>query len=365
MLRRTIGLLSVASMLAFLGLGGSAAVARTSHAAAMPASTYNVTKLVSDQAGKAATRDPKLVNSWGLVAGPATPWWVANNGSQTSTLYDKTGTKIPLTVKVAGDPTGAVFNGGSDFVVHSAGASGPSLFLFDGEGGRIRGWNPNVPAPAPSTKAFTVVDRSGEGAAFKGLAIDATAHGDFLYATDFVNNRVDVFNGMFHQMHWAGAFQDPSLPAGYGPFGIQQINGRIFVTFAKHGEDIDEADGAHLGFVDEFNAHGTWLARVASRGALNAPWGLAWAPWNFGRLSGDLLVGNFGDGRINAYAWTHNGWKWDGVVRGKHGRPVAIEGLWAIQFGNGGPAGAKNSLFFTAGPGGEAHGLFGKIRTAG
>jgi uncharacterized protein (TIGR03118 family) len=363
MFRRTIGLLAIASLMAFLGLGGSAAVARTSHAAAMPANAYNVTKLVSDQAGKAMSRDPKLVNAWGLVAGPATPWWVANNGSQSSTLYDKTGTKIPLNVRVAGDPTGAVFNGGSDFVVSNGGVSGPSLFLFDGEGGRIRGWNPTVPA-ATSTKAFTVVNRSGEGAAFKGLAIASTMHGDFLYATDFANDRVDVFNGMFHQMHWAGAFEDPSLPASYGPFGIQQINGHVFVTFAKHGEDIDEADGAHLGFVDEFNAHGKWLARVASRGALNAPWGIAWAPGNFGRLSGDLLIGNFGDGRINAYAWSHGHWTWDAVLQGKNGRPVAIDGLWALQFGNGSVAGAKNSLFFTAGPDGESHGLFGKIRAA-
>jgi uncharacterized protein (TIGR03118 family) len=360
MLRRTICLVSAASLLAFLGLGGSAAVARTSHAAAMPANGYNVTKLVSDQAGKAATRDKDLVNAWGLVAGPSTPWWVANNGSQTATIYDRTGAKIPLTVKVAGDPTGAVFNGGSDFVVSHGGASGPSVFLFDGEGGMIRGWNPAVPAPAPSTKAFTVVNRSGQGAAFKGLAID----GNFLYATDFVNGRVDVFNGSFHQQHWAGAFVDPSLPADYAPFGIQQINGRIFVTFAKHGEDIDEADGPHLGFVDEFNAHGMWLARVATRGALNAPWGLAWAPWNFGRFSGDLLVGNFGDGRINAYAMKHGHWKWDGVLRRGNGHPVVIDGLWSIQFGNGGPAGAKNSLFFTAGPDGESHGLFGKIRAA-
>ncbi len=362
MLKRTISLVSVASLLAFLGLGGSAAGARTSHAGAMHANRYNLTKLVSDQAGKAALRDKDLVNAWGLVSGPTTPWWVANNGSQTSTLYDGTGAKIPLTVQVPGDPTGAAFNGGSDFVVSHNGTSAPALFLFDGEGGMIRGWSPTI---APITRARTVVNRSGRGSSFKGLAIDSTKHGDFLYATDFHNNQVDVFNGMFHQVHWSGAFKDPSLPKRYAPFGIQQIGGRIFVTFGKQDSVAgDELHGAGLGFVDEFNAHGKMLARVASRGALNAPWGLARAPSNFGRFSGDLLVGNFGNGRINAYAWEHGHWMREGALRMANGRPIAIDGLWAIEFGNGGAAGPTNSLFFTAGPDDESHGLFGKIEAS-
>jgi uncharacterized protein (TIGR03118 family) len=360
MRRRVFALSSVVCLLGFLGLGGAASAAR--HAPSMHANAYEVRKLVSDQAGVARHRDRRLVNAWGLAAGPSTPWWVANNHTQTSTLYDGTGARIPLVVRVNGDPTGAVFNGGSDFVVSHGGASGPALFLFDGEAGMIRGWSPGVPPPAPSTKAFTVVNRSGQGAIFKGLAIASTAHGDFLYATDFHNGRVDVFNGAFQQRHWAGAFTDPGLPAGYAPFGIQEIGGRIYVTFALQGADaVDEVHGAGLGFVDAFNTHGRLLARVASHGALDAPWGLAWAPWNFGRFSNDLLVGNFGNGWINAYAWEHGHFEHEGALRSGNGMPIAIDGLWAIRFGNGDGAGPKNSLFFTAGPAGETHGLFGRI----
>jgi uncharacterized protein (TIGR03118 family) len=249
----------------------------------MPASaggnSYKITRLVSDQAHKAQHQDPNLVNAWGLVAGPSTPWWVANNHSNTSTLYDGSGNKIPLTVSVNGAPTGAVFNGGTGFVVSHKGASGPSVFLFDTEAGVIRGWNPNVPA-ATSTKAFRVVDMRSQNAIFKGLAIASTAHhGDRLYATDFHNGKVDMFDEQFNRVHISGAFRDPNIPDGYAPFGIQTLGHHIFVTYAKQDANAeDDVPGAGFGFVDMYGRAGKLLERVATRGSLDAPWGIAWAP---------------------------------------------------------------------------------------
>jgi uncharacterized protein (TIGR03118 family) len=302
--------------------------------------------------------DPNLVNGWGLSASPTSPWWVAANGTDKSTLYDGDGNTVPLVVDVAGGPTGTVYNGTSDFEVHHATTHGPSVFLFASEDGKLRGWNPGV--PASSTKAYVIADRSGVGAIYKGLAIATVGSANYLYTTDFHNARVDVFDGSNHLQHWAGAFKDHDLPSGYAPFGIQAIGNRIFVTFAKQNGD-DEADGAHLGYVDAFKTDGTLVARVASRGGLNAPWGLAWAPEGFGRFSGDLLVGNFGDGRIHAYKHTNSGWMPDGMLRNSHDNPIQIPGLWAIAFGNGGGAGPVDSLYFAAGPKGESAGLFGSI----
>jgi uncharacterized protein (TIGR03118 family) len=351
---------AVSLMVALTGVAG----ASNSHTAAHGANSYRVADLISDQPGVARHLDPNLVNAWGLVAGPSTPWWVADNGTNVSTLNDGHGNAIPLVVKVAGAPTGTVFNGGSDFVVHHQGFSGPSVFMFATESGTIRGWNPAVPPPATSTHSFVVVNRSSEGAIYKGLAIASTGAGDRLYATDFHNGRVDVFNGNFHQVSRPGAFVDPTIPDHYAPFGIRELDGSIFVTYAKQDADAeDDAAGPGHGFVDMYSLNGTLLGRVASRGPLDSPWGLALAPRGFGRFGGDLLVGNFGgDGRINAYAMESNGSaEHAGILRHSNGQPVAIEGLWALSFGNGGPAGAKGRLFFTAGPDGESHGLFGRI----
>jgi uncharacterized protein (TIGR03118 family) len=327
---------------------------------------YKLSRLVSDKPGVAAQTDPNLVNAWGLVAGASTPWWVANNGTNTSTLYDGAGNPIPLVVTVTGAPTGTVFNGGSGFVVSHGGESGPSVFLFAGENGTIHGWNPNVPTPAPSTKAFKVADLSGEGAIFKGLAIATTAAGGRLYATDFHNGRVDVWDEHFAPVTIPGAFHDPNIPAGYGPFGIQAIGGSIFVTYAKQDADAeDDEQGPGLGYVDRFSTNGTLLGRVASQGPLNAPWGLAWAPDGFGEFGGDLLIGNFGDGRINAYEQESDGdFDLDGTLARRNGNPMSIDGLWALQFGTGGVAGPTDQLFFTAGPNDERHGLFGKVEAA-
>jgi uncharacterized protein (TIGR03118 family) len=327
---------------------------------------YKMTRLVSDRPGVAEQLDPNLVNAWGLVAGPTTPWWVANNGTNTSTLYDGTGSPIPLVVDVAGAPTGIVFNGGSGFVVTHNGASEPSLFLFASENGTVHGWNPNVPPPAPSTKAFLVANLSGEDAIFKGLAIATTASGDRLYATDFHNGRVDIWDENFAPVNIPGAFQDPNIPAGYGPFGIQAIRGHIFVTYAKQDADAeDDVQGAGLGFVDMYSKRGVLLERVASRGALNAPWGLAWAPKRFGEFSGDLLIGNFGDGNINAFEQESDGdFELEGTLARRNGDPMSIDGLWALRFGNGNAAGRRDQLFFTAGPNDEQHGLFGSVEAA-
>jgi uncharacterized protein (TIGR03118 family) len=352
--------LSVAAVLASSGAAGAASGAPTGSSG-----TYKLTSLVSDLAGRAANQDSNLVNAWGLVAGPTTPWWVANNGTETSTLYLGDGSVLPLVVDVPGDPTGTVYNGGPNFVVTDGTNSGPATFLFDGEGGLISGWNSNV--PPGSTQAQVAVDRSNVDAIYKGLAIASTSDGDFLYATDFHNARIDMFDGDFNLVTPAGAFQDPSIPKGYGPFGIQNIDGTLFVTYAKQDADKeDDVDGRGLGFVDMYDTSGNLLGSVARRGTLNAPWGLAMAPSDFGRFSNDLLIGNFGNGRINAYkpgaggTYTHVG-----QLHLQNGSVMAISGLWALEFGNGSAAGDTNQLFFTAGPGDESHGQFGMIEASG
>jgi uncharacterized protein (TIGR03118 family) len=324
---------------------------------------YSVQPLVSDLSGAAPTTDPNLVNAWGLAASSSSPWWVADNGTDKSTLYNgNTGAIVPLVVQVAGGPTGTVFNGSAGFLLQSGAASGPARFIFASEDGRIRGWNPTV----SPTVAQVGVDRSGAGAIYKGLAIAQTASGPRLYAADFHNARVDVFDGSWNLVGGPDVFVDPDLPAGYAPFGIQTIGSRIFVSYAKQDEAAeDEVAGQGLGFVDVFDTAGNLLTRVAQHGQLNAPWGLALAPASFGRFGGDLLVGNFGDGEINAYEELENGqFAHRGELRGADGKPLAIDGLWALEFGNGAAAGPTGTLFFTAGPDEESHGLFGSI-TAG
>ena len=318
--------------------------------------SYTVTRLVSDVPGAAQNLDPNLVNAWGLTASSTSPWWVADNGTSLSTLYNGAGTPQSLVVTVGTDsgPTGVVFNTlGSGFNVTNGTQSGSSRFIFDGEDGVLRGWNPAVDG------THALVGAMGDpGAIFKGLAIAD----NMLFAADFHNNEVAVFDSTWQLVD---RFTDTGLPRGYAPFGIQAIGSHIFVTFAKQDADReDEVAGQGLGFVDEFDTSGNLVARVAQHGQLNAPWGLALAPGDFGRLSGDLLVGNFGDGEINAYEPRPNGhFTHRGTLR-ENGRPISIDGLWALGFGNGAQAGPRNTLFFTAGPDEEAHGLFGKI-TAG
>ena len=317
---------------------------------------YTVHNLVSDGAATADHVDPHLVNGWGLVSGPTTPWWVADNGTNLSTLYNAAGAPLPLVVSVAGGPTGVVFNGTTGaFPVGTA----TGRFIFATEGGTIQAFS------GPSTATVEVND-SGAGDVFKGLAIAPTPTGPQLYATDFHNARVDVFNASWQPVATIGGFVDPSLPAGYAPFGIQTIGDRIFVTYAEQDPAAhDEIDGQSLGFVDAYDTSGDLLARVAQHGQLNAPWGLALAPAGFGEFGGDLLVGNFGDGQINAYEELPNGhFEHRGTLRSTDGGKLAIDGLWSLQFGHGAASnGPTDTLFFTAGPNGENDGLFGTITT--
>ncbi|HEX7736735.1 MAG TPA: TIGR03118 family protein [Ktedonobacteraceae bacterium] len=329
---------------------------------------YQQTNLVSDLADQAPLVDKQLVNPWGLVASPTSPWWISDNGTGLSTLYNGQGAKVPLTVTVpppkgspAGTisaPTGIIFNGTSGFTVSENGQTGPSLFVFATEDGTISGWNPTV----DRTNAILTVDRSkvGPGAVYKGLAIGSNADGTFLFATNFRFGDIEVFNENFELVH---TIVDPTLPFGYAPFGIQDIGGNLYVTFAlRDSARHDDVAGPGHGFVDVFSTQGRLLRRLISHGRLNSPWGLALAPANFGRFSYDLLVGNFGDGRIHAYD-PRNG-EPRGVLRDSKGHPISIDGLWALQFGNGAAAGATNQLFFTAGTDEEAHGLFGFIQAA-
>jgi uncharacterized protein (TIGR03118 family) len=348
----------VVAVLALAGLAVQAPAAPT------PKMFYVVKNLTSDGTTTPHT-DANLVNGWGLAAAPGSPWWVANNGTDTSTLYLATGTPLGfLVVSVPGGPTGIVYNGSQSFVMKSGRKSAPAPFMFATEGGKIWGWSATVPGPLVSKDAMVVIDSSVGGAIYKGLAIATGAPGgDFLYAADFHNGRVDVFDGDFNPVVMVGAFVDPTLPVGYAPFGIQNIGGHIFVAYAKQDADArDEIAGPGFGYVSEFDTAGVFVGRVASGGNLNAPWGLAMAPeTGFGPFSGHLLVGNFGDGYINAYeaAAPHAA---KGPLKDRGGMPLVIDGLWGIAFGTGGAAGPKNVLYFAAGPEDEAHGLFGSVR---
>lgn len=329
-------------------------------AGAAGASIYGVHALVSDGSVSAGLTDASLVNAWGLVAGPTTPWWLSDNGTGLSTLYTGTGTKPPLTVTAGKDPTGTVFNGNAaDFIVSQGGKSAAARFLFATESGTILGWASSVAA----TTAIPGVDHSAQGAVYKGLATVA----DRLYATDFHNARVDVFDKTFAQVTLPGGFQDTQIPKGWAPFGIQALNGNVFVTYAQQDKAAhDNVVGGGLGYVDEFSPDGALIARVAKKGTkrapLNAPWGLAIAPSSFGGFAGDLLVGNFGNGRISAYqALSASKWVYKGQLRQADGQLISIEGLWGIAFGNGAAAGPTSSLYFAAGPGAEKHGVFGVI----
>jgi uncharacterized protein (TIGR03118 family) len=324
---------------------------------------YAMTPLVSNGAVVAAFNDPSLKNGWGIAFNPNAFVWVADNGTGKSTLYDGSGKPQSLVVAIpgaggtAGAPTGIVFSGSSDFVITKNGLRGPARFIFTGEDGTIAAWAPNV----DSTNAVLAVDNSGAKSAYKALALAANGAGNFLYAADFHNARVDVFDASFHQVYWAGAFVDPKLPAGYAPFGIQNLQGNLYVAYARQdAEGHDEIAGPGFGFVDVFDAGGKlMIRRVASRGKLNAPWALALAPADFGRFSNALLVGNFGDGRISAFD-SRDG-HFIGQLRGADGRRLAVPGLWGMAFGNGLVGQPTDTLFFASGPNDEADGLYGRI----
>lgn len=273
-------------------------------------------------------------------------------------------------VAIAGSPTGAVFYGGEGFIVRSGNFSGAARFLFASEEGTISAWSSGVPSPAPSKEAIVVVDRRAARSVYKGLAIaTGTPRGDLIYATDFRNRRVDVFNARFdHAGLGRGAFFDSAMPDNYAPFGIAHLGNSIFVTYAEQNDEKkDDVKGLGHGYVDQYDLEGRFIRRVATRGQLNSPWGLALAPHDFGNASGELLVGNFGDGRINTYDPKHltcqNQYRARGLLKDQMGRPLSIDGLWALSFGNGAQAGPENTLFFSAGIHGEEGGLFGSIES--
>src|SRR6266850_2903731 len=330
---------------------------------------YTQHNLVSDGVVPADLVDTDVVNAWGLVSGPTTPWWIADNGTGRTTLYNVGTGAIQATFTVPGagghqsTPTGVVFNGGTGFVVTNSAGTSSARFIFAAEDGTLSGFR-----GAPIVIA---VDHSASGAVYKGLAIASTTTGDFLYATNFHAGTVDVFNSTFYPVTMPpGAFTDPDLPPGYAPFGIRNIGDTIYVTFAlQDAAKHDDVPGEGHGFVDAFDTAGHLLRRVASKGQLNSPWGLALAPGDFGFFSGDLLVGNFGNGRIHAFdPAKFNGqgeFQHRGPLHSADGPPIAIDGLWAIAFGSGAAAnGPTNTLFFTAGPDGEQHGLFGTLVVA-
>jgi uncharacterized protein (TIGR03118 family) len=327
-------------------------------AGAAKSQPYVVTPLVSNGGVPASHTDPALVNGWGLAALTLSPWWVADNGTNKSTLYNSAGVKNPLEVSVPGGPTGMVANNsGAGFPVTGTTTTAPSRFIWANEAGEIRGWNP----AADGTHALVGVPSSG--AIYKGLAIATGPAGLELYATDFHNNKVDVFASNWAPVKIAGAFVDPNMKKHYAPFGIQAIGNRIFVTYARQDKAReDERAGHGKGFVDVYDTAGTLLGRVASKDDLNAPWGVAMASPTFGEFANDLLVGNFGDGRINVYEPRPNGdYQARGQLRGIDGKPLTIDGLWALEVSTGGQNGTPGTLFFTAGPNDENDGLFGKI----
>jgi uncharacterized protein (TIGR03118 family) len=343
---------------------------------ATPTTAYLQTNLISDQPGVAAITDPSLVNAWGLAL-PTTGgnFWIADNGSGVSSVYGGNVNHGALTKNLpdvtipGGAPTGVVFNPNfitspTEFVIDDgSGHSGPAAFIFVTEHGTIAGWNPNVPPPvAPALASSTAeVAATVTDAIYKGVAIGNNGTENLLYAANFHIGHIDVFDTSFAPKTLPGSFTDPNLPAGYAPFNVQNIGGTLYVMYAQQDADAeDEVGGPGKGFVDKFDTNGNLIGRFASGGALNAPWGIALAPSNFGQFSGDILVGNFGDGHIDAYRPSG---LFVGPLRDEQGQPVTIDGLWALRFGNG-TAGDTKALYFTAGPDDESHGLFGKLTAA-
>jgi uncharacterized protein (TIGR03118 family) len=311
---------------------------------------YQLRNLVSNQVGAAAHTDPLAVNAWGLVHTPGSPFWISDAGSGWSTLYDGQGVAKSLRVEIPtasgagpGSPTGIVFNGSSDFQVQGWTA----IFLFATLDGTISGWAPQT----NPNDAIIVVNNSSSGAVYTGLAITSKSSGNFLYAADSANNKVDVYDGTFTLVN---SFTDSTLPSGFTPFGIQDINGLVYVSFAS-------VTGGKGGFIDIFHEDGKFVRQLAAGQPLNQPWGFAVAPPNFGKLSNTLLVSNnTNSGTINAFNLVSG--QYVGTVRDANGKNIVIDQLWGIEFG-GGTAnnGRTNQLFFTAGPHNNLAGTFGVI----
>ncbi len=363
----TVGLLVGAHSLAACGSQaddvGEASLPISGQAAGGNATgSFQQTNLVSDQVG-ALILDPMLVNAWGISSNPAGgTFGVSANGSGVSELYagDVNGSSIaktPLVIQVPGGaPTGQVFNGSADFVVSSGAAAAPARVIFATQTGTLAGW---APAVSVTTAQMAV---SMPGAVYTGLTIANGGSGNLLYVADHQSGKIDVFNSVFKLVTLAGSFTDPGLSASDRPFNIQNLGGRLYVSYAahrKHGEGFVHG-GSGAGAVSVFDTNGHWLQRIASGHPLKAPWGMALAPADFGPFGGALLVGNFGDGRISAFDSLTGAFL--GQLRGGAGGPIAVDGLFGLAFGNGLSAGDSNALYFAAGPEGMTHGLFGSIR---
>jgi len=371
--RSVLALAALVALSALIALTGTARSASTD-GGGIATRSYVQSNLVSDIPGLAAHTDPNLKNPWGTSVGPGSPIWVSDNHAGVTTLYDGAGKAQSLVVAIpaplsagagaVGAPTGQAFNtfdpSSSDFVISQDGKSGPAFFLFATEDGTIAGWNPSV----DKTHAIIAVDRStatdgvGDvGANYKGLALVTMSSGKFIYATSFRFGRVDVFDSHFNLVN---SFTDPTVPTGFAPFGIHNIGGKLYVTFAKQGPGKnDDAARPGNGFVDVFSPNGDLLQRLVSRGKLDSPWAVTLAPTTFGAFGGDILVGNFGNGRINAYDPTTG--MFQGELSGPGGGPIAIDGLWGLRFASATPGATPNTLFFTAGLNHEADGLFGTL----
>jgi uncharacterized protein (TIGR03118 family) len=345
-----------------LGLSLLPAVTKAQH--------YTQTNLVSDQPGVAAVTDPNLVNPWGLSRSATSPWWVANNNSGTSTLYTGTGTIIPINgngivtipppkgspAGTVSTPTGTVFNGvATDFLV---GPGASAAFLFVTEDGTISGW---AGGPAAILEVDNSEGGSPRGAVYKGATTALWNGKVFLYVTNFRSGRVEVYDSTFKRVNISEElFDDDRIPRDFAPYNIQNIGGTLFVTYAKQdAARHDSVAGAGLGFVEMYQPDGRHIGHLQTGPWLNAPWGVVWTPRDFGTFSNSILVGNFGSGKIAAYnGFTH---EFIGFVQNPDNSILTIDGLWSLTFGNGGAAGPSTTMFFSAGPDGESHGLFGTL----
>ena len=363
------------------GDGGTAASSTSNQSAQQTSSGFADTALVSDKAGVVATAttiDANLSNPWGVAVAPGLPFWIADNNSNLSTLYSGTGTVetnsitgsndvgITIPASAAGvpaNPTGQVYNGNGGFFIATSAGQETALFIFDGEGGTIAAW-----ASGSGANAVTAYDdgvaNGANHAVYKGLALGTLNGATFLYATDLRNNKVDVFDTNFTKpAAMQGKFLDPTIPAGFAPFGIAALNGQLYVSYAKQdAAKHDEMTGMGLGYIDVFDFSGNFVSRFASAGTLNAPWGMAVAPEGFGSLAGDLLIGNFGDGKINIFAPNGTALATSkGSLAVTNGGTFALPGLWSLVFGNGDSDKPLTTLFYTGGFADQTDGVFGSI----
>ncbi|MBE2316098.1 TIGR03118 family protein [Solirubrobacter sp. CPCC 204708] len=339
-----------------------AGLAWASAAHAQPSDRYAVHNIVSSDTAKIAAdrADPNLRNPWGLAASATSPWWPANERSNTSTIVPASGAVNNTVVTVPGGPTGITTGAGAgNFLT----LGNPAAFIFSTLGGELYSWRGGV----PNNNGVRQLTRPG--AVYTGMALATVAGAPRLYVADLRNNRIDMVNAQWGLIDAPGAFVDPNLPGGYGAYGVQTVGNRIIVTYAQQPADpaavpYRERRGAGLGVVNAFDLSGNFLARIASPGGvLNAPWGTALAHANFGAFAGDLLIGNFGGGRINAFHENPDGtWTHSGFLNNTAGDPLVLPGLWALQFGNGNAnSGPRNWLYYTAGPMGESEGVLGRI----